>query len=90
MHRHQNSWPTRLSRRRFVSGALGVAAAVPWLGRPGLAQGGQVNVYNWDTYIGETTLEDFTEATGIAVRYDLYATTTSCSRSCARAIPATT
>ena len=73
MHRHQNSWPTRLSRRRFVSGALGVAAAAPWLGRPGLAQGGQVNVYNWDTYIGETTLEDFTEATGIAVRYDLYA-----------------
>lgn len=32
-----------------------------------------VNVYNWDTYIGERTLEQFTEATGIEVRYDLYA-----------------
>ena len=73
MHRHQISWPTRLSRRRFVSGALGVAATVPSLGRPGWAQGGQVNVYNWDTYIGETTLDDFTEATGITVRYDLFA-----------------
>ncbi|HEX6110814.1 MAG TPA: spermidine/putrescine ABC transporter substrate-binding protein [Geminicoccaceae bacterium] len=74
MHRrHQISLPTRISRRRFVSGALGVAAALPALSRPGWAQSGQVNVYNWDTYIGETTLEDFTDATSIAVRYDLYA-----------------
>jgi spermidine/putrescine transport system substrate-binding protein len=61
------------SRRRFLSGALTVAAAVPTMGRVGFGQSGQVNVYNWDTYIGETTLEDFTDATGIAVRYDLYA-----------------
>ena len=61
------------SRRRFVSGGLAAAAAVPILGRVGFGQSGQVNVYNWDTYIGETTLDDFTEATGIAVRYDLYA-----------------
>jgi putrescine transport system substrate-binding protein len=31
-----------------------------------------VNVYNWSDYIGETTLEDFTAATGIETRYDLY------------------
>lgn len=73
MHRQQISSPLRISRRRFVSGALSVGAALPALGRPGRAQSGQVNVYNWDTYIGETTLEDFTDATGIAVRYDLYA-----------------
>jgi spermidine/putrescine transport system substrate-binding protein len=73
MHHRKISWPTRISRRGFVSGALGIAAALPAPGRPGLAQSGQVNVYNWDTYIGETTLDDFTEATGIAVRYDLYA-----------------
>ena len=73
MHRHQISWPLRISRRRFASGALSVTAALTSLGRPGWAQGGQVNVYNWDTYIGETTLEDFTEATGITVRYDLFA-----------------
>jgi spermidine/putrescine transport system substrate-binding protein len=62
-----------LSRRRFLSGSVAVAASLPLLARGSLAQAGQVNVYNWDTYIGETTLEDFTEATGIAVRYDLFA-----------------
>jgi spermidine/putrescine transport system substrate-binding protein len=61
------------SRRRFVSGALTVAAAVPALGRFAFGQSQQVNVYNWDTYIGETTLDDFAEATGISVRYDLFA-----------------
>jgi putrescine transport system substrate-binding protein len=32
----------------------------------------QLNVYNWSDYIGETTLNDFYEETGIAVRYDVY------------------
>jgi spermidine/putrescine transport system substrate-binding protein len=48
-----------------------VAAALPALSRQGFAQSRQVNVYNWDTYIGETTLQDFTGTTGITVRYDL-------------------
>ena len=61
------------SRRRFLKGGLAVAAALPAFGRLARGQSQQVNVYNWDTYIGETTLEDFTDATGIAVRYDLYA-----------------
>jgi len=61
------------SRRRFVGGSLLVAAAMPALSRYGLAQENQVNVYNWDTYIGETTIDEFTEATGISVRYDLFA-----------------
>ena len=74
MHRnHQIACPVRASRRRFLSGALSVAAALPSLSRFALAQSNQVNVYNWDTYIGETTLDEFTEATGIAVRYDLFA-----------------
>jgi spermidine/putrescine transport system substrate-binding protein len=74
MQRHRHvPCSIRTSRRRFLSGALSVAAALPSLSRFALAQGNQVNVYNWDTYIGETTLEDFTDATGIAVRYDLYA-----------------
>ena len=34
--------------------------------------GGELNVYNWSDYIGETTIEDFQAATGIAVRYDVY------------------
>src|SRR5262245_53531599 len=67
--------PRRLgvNRRRFLSGSLAVAASLPVLGRRSFAQAPQVNIYNWDTYIGETTLEDFTDATGIAVRYDLFA-----------------
>jgi len=74
MHRHHHiSCPVRTSRRRFVSGAVSVAAALPSLSRFALSQSNQVNVYNWDTYIGETTLDEFTDATGIAVRYDLYA-----------------
>lgn len=34
--------------------------------------GGELNVYNWSDYIGETTVEDFQKATGITVRYDVY------------------
>ena len=33
--------------------------------------GGELNVYNWSDYIGETTVEDFQKATGITVRYDV-------------------
>ena len=61
------------SRRRFLAGSCAIGAALPALGRKSFGQSPQVNVYNWDTYIGETTLDDFTDATGIAVRYDLYA-----------------
>jgi len=75
MSSHRPSRHIRLphSRRRFLASACTVAAAVPTLARTGFGQSQQVNVYNWDTYIGETTLEDFTDETGIAVRYDLYA-----------------
>lgn len=75
MRQAQPRLPHRVGvhRRRFLSGSLAVAASLPMLGRGSLAQAQQVNIYNWDTYIGETTLEDFTAATGIAVRYDLFA-----------------
>lgn len=33
-----------------------------------------VNFYNWDTYIGPTTLADFEAATGVPVKMDLFAT----------------
>ncbi|WP_119460087.1 polyamine ABC transporter substrate-binding protein [Rhodospirillaceae bacterium SYSU D60014] len=61
------------SRRRFLGGAAAIGVTVSALPRKGWAQSKQVNVYNWDTYIGETTLETFTENTGIEVQYDLYA-----------------
>ncbi|QYZ71440.1 polyamine ABC transporter substrate-binding protein [Neotabrizicola shimadae] len=60
----------KLSRRTALV-TLGSALAMPWV-RPSWAQSGSVNVYNWADYIGETTLDDFTAATGIGVNYDLY------------------
>ena len=35
--------------------------------------GRRVNFYNWDDYIGETTLDDFREATGVPVNMTLFA-----------------
>jgi spermidine/putrescine transport system substrate-binding protein len=64
---------SRASRRQFVKSSLAVAMSVPLMPRLGQAQDRQVNVYNWDTYIGSSTLDDFSEATGISVRYDLFA-----------------
>ncbi|MGF1477686.1 MAG: PotD/PotF family extracellular solute-binding protein [Geminicoccaceae bacterium] len=61
-----------LDRRRFIGSSLAVAAIAPIAPRQARAAG-VVNVYNWDTYIGEDTLDQFTEATGIDVRYDLFA-----------------
>lgn len=61
-----------LARRAFLTRTLTVAVAASTLPRLAVAQEKQVNVYNWDTYIGEDTLDEFTDATGIAVRYDLF------------------
>ena len=33
----------------------------------------KLNFYNWDTYIGETTLEDYNEASGVDVNMTLFA-----------------
>jgi spermidine/putrescine transport system substrate-binding protein len=33
---------------------------------------GKLNFYNWDTYIGETTLDDFKGASGVEVKMDLF------------------
>ena len=64
-----NPW----SRREFLRNSGAAAVAVSLAGKGVMAADGTVNVYNWDTYIGETTLESFTKGTGIEVQYDLYA-----------------
>ncbi len=61
-----------INRRRLLQGAA-AAGLVFTTPKGARAKGGTVNFYNWDTYIGETTLEDFTKATGIEVNYDLFA-----------------
>ncbi len=64
----------RLSRRSFLAGTGAAAAGLTFLPRRGWsAEEAKLNFYNWDTYIGETTLADFQKATGIEAKMDLYA-----------------
>lgn len=60
----------KISRRSLLGAAAG-AVAMPYVKRA-WAEDQVVNVYNWTDYIGETTLDDFTAATGIKVVYDTY------------------
>ena len=63
-----------VSRRAFVRGSAAIAgiAFAGGAGRSWGAEAKQLNVYNWDTYIGETTLDTFSKSTGIKIQYDLY------------------
>jgi len=62
----------RTDRRRFMQAGLAVGVSLK-LPAAAFAQDGQVNFYNWDTYIGEDTLDNFASETGIEVQYDLFA-----------------
>jgi len=65
-----------MNRRQWLLTAAAGAAAVGFsfkMPKHANAAGGKVNFYNWDTYIGETTIEDFEKASGIEVQYDLFA-----------------
>jgi len=63
-----------LPRRTFLAGMGAVAAGINFFPRNALAaEEAKLNFYNWDTYIGETTLGDFKKASGIDVKMDLYA-----------------
>jgi putrescine transport system substrate-binding protein len=53
-----------------ATGEQQAATSEPAAAAPG--SGGELNVYNWSDYIGETTVEDFQKETGITVRYDVY------------------
>ena len=65
---------TRMSRRSLLAGAGAAAAGLTIIPRLGWsAEEAKLNFYNWDTYIGETTLDDFKAATGIEVKMDLFA-----------------
>ena len=69
----------RFGRRSFLAGTGAVAAGLS-LGSKfagprfaWAAEEKKLNFYNWDTYIGETTLDDFEDASGIEVKMDLFA-----------------
>lgn len=64
----------RVSRRSFLAGTGAVAAGISLRPRwAGAAEEPKLNFYNWDTYIGENTLSDFRESSGISVTMDLFA-----------------
>ena len=65
------------SRRSLLKGLGAAAVGISLLGRKSPAwaeEEPKLNFYNWDTYIGETTLETFKEASGIDVNMSLFAT----------------
>ncbi|PZO47574.1 MAG: spermidine/putrescine ABC transporter substrate-binding protein [Alphaproteobacteria bacterium] len=61
--------------KQFGAGAIGLSFAGGLSACGGSGGGGNVvNFYNWDTYIGPTTLDDFQAATGTTVNMSLFAT----------------
>ena len=71
------------SRRSLLAGLGAAAAGLSFTSLEGCAPKGKIgangeelklNLYNWDTYTGKTTLADFKAATGIEVKMSLFAT----------------
>ncbi len=68
---------TPKSRRSILKGLGAAAVGISLAGKTSRAwaeEEPKLNFYNWDTYIGETTLETFKEASGIDVNMSLFAT----------------
>lgn len=65
------------SRRSILKGLGAAAIGISLVGKKSAAWADEekkLNFYNWDTYTGETTLEDFKNASGIDVNMSLFAT----------------
>jgi spermidine/putrescine transport system substrate-binding protein len=72
---HAKSFAT--SRRSILKGLGAAAIGISLVGKKSSAWAAEepkLNFYNWDTYIGETTLKDFKDASGIDVNMSLFAT----------------
>lgn len=66
--------PFSATRRKFLKSTSAVAAGLTFMPYKAMsAEEKELNFYNWDTYIGEDTLSNFQEATGITPRMDLFA-----------------
>jgi spermidine/putrescine transport system substrate-binding protein len=63
-----------IGRRSFLAGLGAAAVGFSFGSKVRAAEEKKLNFYNWDTYIGDTTLDDFKAATGIDVNMSLYAT----------------
>jgi spermidine/putrescine transport system substrate-binding protein len=74
---HAKSFTKPTSRRSLLKGLGAAAVGISLLGKKSpawAAEEKKLNFYNWDTYIGETTLPDFQKETGIDVNMSLFAT----------------
>ena len=75
---HAKSFTKRSSRRSILKGLGAAAVGISLSGKKYSAWAAgeepKLNFYNWDTYIGETTLADFQKASGIDVNMSLFAT----------------
>lgn len=64
----------RPNRRQLLASAGAAFAGISFVSTKSMAaEDKKVNLYNYDTYIGETTLADFKSKTGIAPKMDLFA-----------------
>jgi spermidine/putrescine transport system substrate-binding protein len=64
----------KTSRRSLLKGTGAMIAGMTFMPRFSLAEEEKkLNLYNWDTYFVEHTLADFSKATGIEAKMDLFA-----------------
>ena len=60
------------SRRGFLAGVGGAAVGLSFGLEGCKPRGPHINFYNWDTYVGRTTLKDFRNVTGVSVDMSLF------------------
>lgn len=64
----------RMSRRNFLAGSGVAFAGLTFASRFSMAdEEKKLSLYNYSTYMGETTLADFNTATGVEAKLDLFA-----------------
>ncbi|NDD48444.1 MAG: spermidine/putrescine ABC transporter substrate-binding protein [Alphaproteobacteria bacterium] len=62
-----------ISRRSFLMGSSALAAVGITFSPLSANSNNELNFYNWDDYIGENTLSDFADNTGIKTKLDFFA-----------------
>ncbi len=62
-----------ISRRNFLMGSSALAAVGITFSPLSANSHNELNFYNWDDYIGENTLSDFADRTGIKTKLDFFA-----------------
>ena len=65
--------PAEITRRRALQGLSSAAIALTLMPLAACGEGASLNFANWESYLGETTLDDFKEASGIDVSLSVIA-----------------